>query len=116
MSFSAIEKINWPQGEADAQTLAYAATQAVTITNMMTILTFAILTGDTTLNLTIDSQVRKGAKLVLKVPATNNADDLTLGTGIDAPVIVGVATKTKTQSFTYDGTLFIPDGAAVQID
>jgi len=112
----AIEKINWPHGEADSQTLAYAAIQAVTITNMFTVLIFTILTGDTTLNLTIDSQVRKGAKLLLKVPATNNADDLTLGTGIDAPVIVGVATKTKTQEFTYDGTLFVPSGAVVQID
>lgn len=111
-----VEKINFPQGEADIQTLAYAATQAVTIKNMMTILVFAILTGDTTLNLTIDAQVRKGARLLLKVPATNNADDLTLGTGIDAPVIVGVATKTKTQEFVYDGTLFVPAGAVVQID
>lgn len=115
MSFT-IEKINWPQGEADKQDLAYATTQAVTIKNMMTILSFAILTGDTTLNLTIDSQVRKGARLLLKVPATNNADDLTLGTGIDAPVIVGVAGKTKTQEFVYDGSLFVPAGAIVQID
>lgn len=111
-----IEKINWPEGEADKQDLAYAATQEVTVKNMMTILNFAILTGDTTLNLTIDPQVRKGARLLLKVPATNNADDLTLGTGIDAPVIVGVATKTKTQEFVYDGTLFVPAGAVVQID
>lgn len=111
-----VEKINWPQGEADKQDLAYAAVQAVTITNMMTILNFAILTGDTTLNLTIDSQVRKGARLLIKVPATNNADDLTLGSGIDAPAIVGVATKTKTQEFVYDGSLFVPAGGVVQID
>lgn len=111
-----VEKINWPQGEADKQDLAYLATQEVTIRNMMTILNFAILTGDTTLNLTIDSQVRKGARLLLKVPATASADDLTLGTGIDAPVIVGVAGKTKTQEFVYDGTRFVPAGAVVQID
>lgn len=111
-----METINWPHGEADKQTLAYAAVQAVTITNMMTILVFAILTGDTTLNLTIDSQVREGARLLVKVPATNNADDLTLGNGIDAPAIVGVAGKTKTQEFVYDGTLFVPAGAVVQID
>lgn len=115
MSFE-IENVNWPQGEADKQALAYAAAQAVTVKNMMTILDFAILTGDTTLNLTIDSQVRKGARLLVKVPATNNADDLTLGAGIDAPIIVGVAGKTKTQEFVYDGTLFVPAGAVVQID
>jgi len=111
-----IEKINWPQGEADVQNLAYAATQEITITNMFTLLLFAILTGDTTLNLTIDSQVRKGALILVKVPATNNADDLALGNGIDAPAIVGVAGKTKTQLFVYDGSVFVPAGAAVQID
>lgn len=111
-----METINWPHGEADKQTLPYAAVQAVTIVNMMTILVFAILTGDTTLNLTIDSQVREGARLLVKVPATNNADDLTFGAGIDAPAIVGVATKTKTQEFVYDGTLFVPAGAVTQID
>ena len=110
------EKINWPQGEADLQELAYAAVQAVTITNMLTYLVLAILTGDTTLNLTIDAQVRVGALLMIEVPATANADDLTLGTGIDAPAIVGVAGKTKTQLFMYNGTKFVPAGAIVQID
>jgi molybdopterin-binding protein len=111
-----VEKINWPQGEADVQNLAYAAIQEVTIKNMFTILIFAILTGDTTLNLTIDSQVRKGALLLVRVPATNAADDLALGSGIDAPAIVGVAGKTKTQLFVYDGTAFVAAGAIVQID
>jgi hypothetical protein len=112
-----MDKIKYPFGAADKPSaLAYAATQAITITNQMTILVFAILTGDTTLDLTIDSQVEKGARLLLEVPATNNADDLTLGTGIDAPAIVGVAGKTKTQEFVYDGTKFVPAGAVVQID
>jgi hypothetical protein len=110
------DKIKYPFGKADEQTLAYAVTQEVTISNQMTILTFAILTGDTTLNLTIDSQVEKGARLLLIVPATNNADDLILGTAIDAPNIIGVATKTKTQEFVYNGTKFVPAGAIVQID
>lgn len=110
------EKINWPQGEADLQELAYAAVQAVTITNILTYLVFAILTGDTTLNLTIDAQVRVGSFLMIEVPATANADDLTLGTGIDAPSIVGVAGKTKTQLFLFNGTKFVPAGAIVQVD
>ena len=114
MSFE-IEKINWPQGEADKQELAFSATQAVTVKNMMTILNFAILTGACTLNLTIDSQVRKGALLKVIVPATAT-EVLTLGTGIDGPVIQGVAGKTKTQGFFYDGTSFKPDGTSVQID
>lgn len=110
------KEISFPFGSADVQALAYAATQNVVIKNHMTILEFAILTGDTTLNLTFTPGIRDGARLLLKVPATNNADDLTLGTGIDGPAIVGVATKTKTQAFTLRNGVFYPDGAAVQID
>jgi hypothetical protein len=110
------QQLNYPVGNADVQALAYAATQNVTIKNEMTVLAFAILTGDTTLNLTITPGVRNGARLLLIVPATNNADDLTLGTAIDGPVIVGVATKTKTQAFTLYNGVFYPEGASVQID
>jgi len=111
-----IEKVNWPFGAADKQTLEYGATIAATIVNMFTILTLEVLEGVATLNLTIDSQVREGAILAIKVPATSDADDVTLGTGIDGPAIVGVAGKTNTQGFMYDGTAFRPMGAYVQID
>jgi hypothetical protein len=110
------EKIMWPWGEADVQTPAYAAVIAVTIANMLTILNFAQLTGDATVNLTIDSNVRKGAIIQAVVPASTSGFDLTLGAGIDGPDIVGVTAKTKTQAFVYDGTRFVPTGAAVQID
>lgn len=110
------QKINFPVGNADIKALPYLATQAVTIDNEMTILDFAILTGNTTLNLTVNPLIRNGAKLFIKVPATANANDLLLGAGIDGPNIVGVATKTKTQSFTLVNGVFLPDGASVQIN
>lgn len=106
----------YPWGEADVQTPAYAATIAVTVKNSMTILNFAQLTGDATLNLTIDAELPVGAILQAKVPAQTDGFDLTLGTGIDGPAIVGVTGKTKTQGFIYDGTSFKPTGTAVQID
>lgn len=108
--------LHWPVGPADVQTPDYAATLAVTVKNRMTILKPAILTGDSTLNLTISPELPKGSILLLKVKATANADDMTLGTGIEGAVIVGVAGKNKTQAFVYDGTEFLPTGAAVQID
>lgn len=112
----AVEKINWPFGAADKQTIAYAANPVVTITNMMTILVFTILTGDTELDLIIDAEVVPGAMILIRVPATTSGDDVTFGDGIDAPNLVGVAGKTKTQAFVYDGTAFIPAGGPVQID
>lgn len=108
-------EISFPFGNADAQSLAFAATQNVVIKNHQTILDFAILTGATTLNLTMTPGIRDGAKLLVKVPATAT-EVLTLGTGIDGPAIVGVAGKTKTQAFTLRNGVFYPDGAAVQID
>lgn len=106
----------FPWGEPDVIDLVYAAEQNVEVSNNMTVLKFAILTGDTTLNVTVAPGVRNGAMLLVKVPATANADDLAFGTGIDGPAIVGVAGKTKTQAFIFDGTVFLPTGAAVQID
>lgn len=110
-----VEKINWPFGAADHQKPAYAAVLALTIKNQRTIIEPAILTGNLTLDLTIDSQVQKGAiiDLIIKTTAT---EAVTLGAGIDGPNIVGVAGKTKTQSFFYDGVSFKPVGASVQID
>lgn len=109
------KEISFPFGNANVQSLAYAAVQNVTIKNHMTILDFASLTGASTLNLTIQAGMRDGARLLLKVPA-GGLFDLTLGAGIDGPVIVGVNTKTKTQAFTLRNGVFYPDGAAVQID
>lgn len=110
-----IEKINWPFGPAVHEKPAYAPTIALTIKNQRTIIEPAILTGNLVLDLTIDSQVQKGAivDLIIKTTAT---ETITLGTGIDGPPMVGVAGKTRTQSFFYDGTSFKPCGTSVQID
>ncbi len=107
-----------PWGAAPAD-LALTATgaQALTIGNQFTIVDGVTTeaTGNRTLNLTIDSEVRKGAKLFVK-SKTNGTETTIFGTGITSVTITGVAGKTKTQSFTYDGSVFLPDGTAVQID
>lgn len=110
------EFVAWPDGAADVLTPDYAATIAVTVRNKMTVIAPAQLTGNATLNITPASQLAAGAIVVLKVKATTNSFDMTLGSSIDGPNIVGVATKTKTQAFVFDGANFIPTGAAVQID
>ncbi len=110
------EAVSWPFGKADVQTKAYAATIAVTVKNRFTIVVFDTLTGDATLNVTAHAQCEEGHILVLQVPAQTDGFDLTLGTGIDAPAIVGVTGKTKTQAFVYNGSIFIPMGGVVQIN
>lgn len=110
-----VEKINWPFGPAAHEKPAYAAVIALTIKNQRTIIEPDILTGALTLDLTIDSQVQKGAIIDLIIKTTG-VEVTTLGAGIDGPNIAGVAGKTKTQSFFYDGVSFKPVGTSVQID
>lgn len=107
---------SWPFGRPDRQSPVYAATIAATITNGMTIIDPAILTGNATLNLTINSDLRDGAILQLKVKATSNSQNVTLGTGFLGAAIVGVAGKTQAQAFVLIDGVFIPMGAPTQID
>lgn len=111
-----MEKVLWPMGAVSHEKPAYAATIAVEVFNRNTIIEPAILSGNATLNLLIDAETPKGALLTVKVKATSNSNDVTFGSGIDAANLVGVAGKTKAQSFIYDGISFIANSAAVQID
>jgi hypothetical protein len=109
------DHVLWPFGAADVQTPAFAATIAVDIKDRMTILAPAILTGNTTLNLTVDPELTAGALLLVKVKTTAT-ETTTFGTGIDSAVVTGAAGKTWTQLFVYDGALFVPAGTKQQID
>lgn len=108
--------INKPFGAAGTLTIAATGTTAATITNNETVVTsLTTLTGNATLDLTISSEVKAGAQLHIKVKTTAT-ETFTFGTGIDAPTVTGVAGKTWCQSFWYDGTVFLPSGAKIQID
>lgn len=109
------QKISYPFGPADVQAPAYAATLAVTITNRMTIFDPAILTGNLTINLTIDPEVKAGAELFCEITATGT-EVTTFGTGFTAPTVTGVAGKTKCIEFRYDGVTYKPKAVAFQID
>src|SRR5690349_17231842 len=105
----------WPFAKADLQTPAYAATRAVTIADTKTYLNPAILTGNMTINLTIDSEVQVGAELICQIKTTGT-EVTTFGTGFTAPTVTGVAGKNKVCQFVYDGTTFKPVAVAFQID
>ncbi len=109
--------VSAPFGASDTQTPAYAATLAVTITNQITFLSLAAaMTGALTLNLTIDSQVKKNAKLVCEFLSDGTARTVTFGTGMAVGTMAGVISKTKMIEFVYDGTIFVPLSSGTQID
>lgn len=91
---------------------AYGATLAVDIKQMETFLQPAALTGNTTINLTIDAQVTKGAKLYLKVKETANTADrtVTIGDGFDADAadLTVVKATVVFKTYIYDGSAFVP--------
>lgn len=94
---------------SESQTPAYGATLAVTIDKQQTFLQPAELTGNATINLTIDEDVIAGAMLHLKLDADASNRTVTLGTGFAASLasLVVVASTVWTVSFVYDGTSFI---------
>jgi hypothetical protein len=108
--------INNPFGAAKTATIAATGATALTIdANLTYVETLTTLTGAATLNLTLSSELRPGAQLFLKVKTTGT-ETFTFGTGITAPVVTGVAGKTWTQGFWFDGSVFLPLGAKIQID
>lgn len=107
----------YPFGAADTQTLTATGTQALTITNQLTIVDGVTTqaTGNRTIDLTISSQVTAGA--IVYVKSKTNATETTIyGTGIDGITTTGVAGKTICKAFMYNGTVFTSMGAQEQID
>lgn len=95
---------------AEKQEPAYAAIIAATIKQMKTFFQPAQLTGNLTLNLTIDSQVTAGALLFVKLSADATNRTFTPGTGFDASAaaVTVTASTTVTKTYVYDGVAFIP--------
>jgi hypothetical protein len=109
--------IKHPFGPAKSVALTATGAQAITIADQFTIIDGVTVeaTGNRTINLTIDDQVEAGAVILLQ-SKTNGTETTVLGTNITAPTITGVAGKTHTQLFVYNGTAFVASGADQQID
>lgn len=109
--------IHWPFGAAETIALSATGTQAVTINNDFTIIDGVTTqaTGNRTINLTINSEVKAGALLLVK-SKTNGTETTIFGTAIDSATITGEAGKTYTQLFVYDGSAFVAAGGAQKID
>lgn len=110
-------KIKNPFGQANIVALTATGAQAITIEDDLTIIDgqTVIATGNRTLNLTINAEVKAGSTIFLKSRTT--AVETTIpGTGMTGPTITGVAGKIFCAKYLYDGLTFKAIGAAVQID
>ncbi|RWX00920.1 hypothetical protein [Flavobacterium cerinum] len=95
--------------------IVYAASMSANVTESRNVISIA-MTGAGTLSLSGDAQPVIGDEIILKVTSDGTARDLTFSTGFTAPVLAGVISKTKVQTFVYDGASFIPTGSPVQIN
>lgn len=93
---------------SEVQAPAYGAILAVTVKQMETFLQPGTLTGAVTINLTLDAQLTRGAKLYLKATADATNRVVTFGAGFTATAITVTANTTFNRTFVFDGTTFIP--------
>lgn len=113
----ATQVVEYPWGSADIQTPAFASTIAVSISNQLTIINPATLTGAVTINLTLDQGVKAGARILYIALSDGTARATTFGTGFQmAAGMAGVISKTKAIEFIYNGTAFYATSAGVQVD
>lgn len=115
--FSEAKAQTWPYGSATALTIpASGGTVALTISNNMNyVSSIPTITANVTFSVTASSQLKAGAMLHLAI-ATNGTETAVFTGAIQSTTVTGVAGKTWTQGFIYNGTKFYPMGAKIQID
>ena len=113
----ATPNIKAPYGAVDQFTIAATGTTSLTILNNRTLIDGVTtpLTGNVIINLALDSRIDAGAKMYFKMN-TVGITTITFGTGFSCPVLTGVAGKTFTGAFYYDGTKFLATAAPYQIN
>jgi hypothetical protein len=107
--------ISYPFGAAQTFTAANSGTIAVTVNNQMAIMSAPTLTAAATLSITAASSLKAGAILLVSVK-TNATEVTTFAGAVVSPTVAGVAGKTWTQGFIYNGSVFYPMGTKQQVD
>jgi len=98
------QEVLFPAPETQAPD--YAATIALTISRMFTVIDFAALTGNATVNLTLNAKLSKGALIVAKMTASGADRVVTPGTGFSGAAITIPSAGTINVLYAFDGTNF----------
>lgn len=116
LNVSAQKVISYPFGAAKGFTCATSGTVAVSVSNQLTYVSAVpTLTAAATLSLTAASSLKAGAMLLVTVKTTST-EVTTFAGSVIAPTVTGVAGKTWSQAFLYNGSNFYPCGAKIQVD
>ncbi len=116
LNVSAQKVISYPFGAAQSFTAAASGTVAVTLSNQLAYMSAApTLTAATTLSFTAASSLKSGAMLFVLVKTTAE-EVVTFAGAVTSSTVAGVAGKTWSQAFLYNGTKYYPVGAKQQVD
>jgi hypothetical protein len=106
MPFTASDTVNLPLAVDYQTAIAYATPKAMTVTQFISIWKFAELSGVMTLNLTITTNLAKGAMIFAYFDSDATGRDVTGGTATCTSVVGGTSNKNKWAVWVYDGTIF----------
>jgi hypothetical protein len=116
LNANAQRTISYPAGASSALTVSAGSVTALTVSNQMNhVASIPTLTVSTTITITLGTGLKAGATMLL-MAKTTATETTTFAGAIVAPAIVGVAGKTWSQAFIYNGTNFYPCGAKIQVD
>jgi len=108
-------EVDFPAGEPQALVIAASGDNAVTINLATVVKSITTLTGNGTLTVTKGSELKIGTGLLVIVKTTAT-ETFTFAGDIVAPVVTGVAGKTWSQEFVFNGTKYYPSGPKIQVD
>ncbi len=106
MPFTSDETVNLPFTGELQEGVADAATVAVTVNQPLAMVEIDELGQETTVNLTVTTNMQKGAQLWIKMTTGATPYDLILGTSTDASTVLGVASSVKWLYLVYNGTTY----------
>ena len=106
----------WPAGISTPLTVGQGTTALTISNNMNHVASVPTLTANATISVTAASSLRAGAQMLIVVKTTSVETVSFTGSNIAAPTFTGVAGKTFSQGFIYNGSKFYPTGEAEQVD
>ena len=89
-------------GEPDQQSPQFAAVITLAVYDNLTIVEMPGLTANTTINLTIDPEIRPGARLLINVDQDATGRNVAFGTGLIGDGLTGVANDKDTIEAVYN--------------
>jgi len=101
--------IKFPFGAAEVEAVTGTGAKAITVKDNLTVVNAASLTGNVTLNLTFETGLEVGARMIIHAVQGATGRNVILGTGFAASAadLTGVANDEDIIELFYNGTAMV---------